>query len=72
LPRQVHVGLFFGVFFEVEKSIEKVVPEGAQRDPKSRPKSIKSVFRRGLKKRPQKWTLSRTRKSEIQLLFTAL
>ena len=32
----------------------------------------KSVFWRGLKKRPQKWTLSRTRKSEILLLFITL
>jgi len=57
---------------EVEKSVEKVVPKGLQMDPKSRPKSTERVFWRGLKKRPQKWTLSRTRKSEILVLFTAL
>ena len=57
---------------EVEKSVEKVVPKGPQMDPKSRPKSIERVFWRGLKKGPQKWTLSRTRKSDILLLFTAL
>ena len=57
---------------EVEKSVEKVVPKGPQMDPKSSPKSIKSVFGRGLKKKPQKWTLSRTRKSEILQLFTIL
>ena len=57
---------------EVEKSVEKVVPKGPQMDPKSRPKSIERVFWRGLKKGPQKWTLSRIRKSEILLLFTAL
>ena len=47
---------------EVERSVEKVVPKGPQMDPKSRPKSIKSVFWRGLKKGPQKGTLSRTEK----------
>ena len=57
---------------EVEKSVEKVVPKGPQMDPKSRPKSIERVFWRGLKKEPQKWTVSRTRKSEILLLYTAL
>ena len=57
---------------EVEKSVEKVVPKGPQMDPKSRPKSIERVFWRGLKKGPQKWTLSRTRKSEILPLFITL
>ena len=57
---------------EVEKSVEKVVPKGPQMDPKSRRKSIESVFRRGLERGPQNGTLSRTRKSEILLLFTAL
>ena len=57
---------------EVEKSVEKVVPKGPQMDPKSRPKSIERVFWRGLKKGPQKWTLSRIRKSEILPLFTTL
>ena len=46
-----------------------------QRVPKWTPKVAKidkSVFWRGLKKRPQKWTLSRIRKSEILLLFITL
>ena len=47
-----------------------------QRVPKWTPKVVKkidkSVFWRGLKKRPQKWTLSRIRKSEILPLFTTL
>ena len=41
-------------------------------DTKSRSKSIQSVFRRGLEKGTSKRTLSRTRKSEILLLFTIL
>ena len=57
---------------EVEKSVEKVVPKGAQMDTKSGPKSIQRVFRRGLERGPQNGTLSRTRKSEILLLFTTL
>ena len=57
---------------EVEKSVEKVTPKGPQMDTKSKPKSLKSVFRRGLKKEPQKGTLSRNRKSEILLLFITL
>ena len=57
---------------EVEKNVEKVVPKGPQMDPKSRPKSIEIVFWRGLKKGPQKWILSRTRKSEILVLFSIL
>ena len=57
---------------ELKKCIEKVVPKGPQRDPKSRPKSTERAFRRGLEKGPQKGTLSRTRKSEILLLFTTL
>ena len=69
---RIHVELFFGVFFDVEKSVEKVVPKGDQRDHKSRPKSIKSGFWRGLERGPQNGTLSRTRKSEILLLFTIL
>ena len=72
LPRQVHVEVFFGVVSYVEKNVEKLVPKGAQRDPKSRPKSIKRVFWRGLERGPQNGTLSRTRKSEILLLFTTL
>ena len=70
--RQVHVELFFGFVFYVEKSVEKVVPKGPQMDTKSRSKSIQSVFRRGLEKGTSKRTLSRTRKSEILLLFTIL
>ena len=57
---------------EVKKSAEKVVPKGPQMDPKSCKKIDKSVFWRGLKKRPQKWTLSRIRKSEILPLFITL
>ena len=49
-----------------------MVPKGPQMDPKSRPKSTERAFRRGLEKGPQKGTLSRTRKSEILLLFTTL
>ena len=62
----------FWSFFEVEKSIEKMVSKGPQRDPKSRPKSTERAFRRGLEKGTQKGTLSRSRKSEILLLFTTL
>ena len=69
---RIHVEGFFGVVFYVEKSVEKAVPKGPQRDPKSRPKSIERVFRRGLERGPQNGTLSRTRKSEILLLFTTL
>ena len=47
-------------------------PKGPQMDTKSRPKSIERVFWRGLKKRPQKGTLSRIRKSEILRLFITL
>ena len=70
--RQVHVEVFFGVVFEVEKDVEKVVPKGPQMDRKSQPTSVKNVFRRGLKRGPQKGIPSRTRKSEILQLFTAL
>ena len=70
--RQVHVELFFGFIFEVEKSVEKAVPKGAQMEAKSRPKSIERVFWGGLEKGTSKRTLSRTRKSEILLLFTTL
>ena len=57
---------------EVEKSVEKVVPKGPQMDPKSIVKSTERVFWRGSKEGPKKGTLSRTRKSEILLLFTTL
>ena len=63
---------FLEFLFEVEKIIEKMVSKGPQMDPKSRPKSTERAFRRGLEKGPQKGTLSRTRKSEILLLFTTL
>ena len=69
---RIHVELFVGVFFQVEKSVKKVVPKGAQMDPKSRPKSTERVFWRGLKRGSQNGTLSRIRKSEILLLFTTL
>ena len=39
---------------DVEKSVEKVVPKGSQMDPKSTQTSIKSVFRRGLKRNLKK------------------
>ena len=47
---------------------KKVLKKWFQRVPKWTPKVAKidkSVFWRGLKKRPQKWTLSRIRKSKI-------
>ena len=54
---------------------KKVLKKWFQRVPKWTPKVAKidkNVFWRGLKKRPQKWTLSRIRKSEILPLFTTL
>ena len=54
---------------------KKVLKKWFQRVPKWTPKvakNDKSVFWRGLKKRPQKWTLSRIRKSEILPLFITL
>ena len=69
---RIYVELFFGFVFYVEKSVEKVVPKGPHMDPKSRPKSTERAFRRGLEKGTSKRILSRTRKSEILLLFTIL
>ena len=54
---------------------KKVLKKWFQRVPKWTQKLLKidkSVFWRGLKKRPQKWTLSRIRKSEILLFFATL
>ena len=61
---------------EVKKSIRKMTPAGPQMDPKSRPKSLKSIEsvswggapKMDVKKVPP----SRTRKSEIWQLFTTL
>ena len=44
-----------------------MIPKGPHMESKNWQKSIKSVFRRGLEKVPQKGTLSRTSKSEKRI-----
>ena len=54
---------------------KKVLKKWSQRVPNGPQKLLKidkSVFWRGFKKRPQKWTLSRIRENEILVSFTIL
>ena len=61
-----------GVWKWGRKKCWKSGSKGSPNRPQKLLKIDKSVFWRGLKKRPQKWTLSRIRKSEILPLFTTL
>ena len=55
-----------------KKVSKKVTPTGPQMDHKSRPKSIECISWSGSKDGRQKGSLSRTRKSEIWILFSTL
>ena len=61
-----------GVWKWGRKKCWKSCSKGSPNGPQKLLKIDKSMFWRGLKKRPQKWTLSRIRKSEILPLFTTL
>ena len=72
LPRQVFIVVQMGVWKWGRRKCWKSGSKGSPNGPQKLLKIDKSVFWRGLKKRPQKWTLSRIRKSEILQLFTTL
>ena len=65
--RGPHVRLIFD-----RQMTNVLLKNGPPNGPQKLLKIDRSVFWRGLKKRPQKWTLSRIRKSEILPLFTTL
>ena len=72
LPRQVYLLVQMGVWKWGRKKCWKSCSKGSPNGPQTLLKIDKSVFWRGLKKGPQKWTLARIRKSGILPLFTTL